>query len=130
MVDILGFVRGYSVDQLGSGCQFELVNDPAFRRDQDVDSASDNQGKDLCCQDAWHLLEVLDLRQVDAFLETDACRAVVAACRLVDALDGLVVVALARLSSSSENFCGQEEELDSWELVGPAVGVVASAAEA
>lgn len=61
----------------------------------------------------------------------DACRAAVVACRPVDALDGLVVVASVRLSSSSENSVGQEVELDSWELEVPVVvGVVASAAGA
>lgn len=131
MVDTLGSARDYSDDQLGSGCQFGLVSGPAFRHGQDVDSASDNQ-TDLCCQDAWRFLEVLVLRQADAFLETDACRAAVPACRPVDALDGLVVVASVRLSSSSENSVGQEVELDSWELEVPVVvvGVVASAAGA
>jgi len=130
VVDTLGSVRGYSADQLGSGYQFGLVSGPALRHDQDVDSELDNQETDLCCQDALCFLEVLVLRQADAFLETDACRAAVAACRPVDALDGLVVVASVRLSSSSENSVGQEVELDSWELEGPAVGVVASAAGA
>lgn len=134
MVDTLGSARDYSDDQLGSGCQFGLVSGPAFRHGQDVDSASDNQETDLYCQDAWRFLEVLVLRQADAFLETDACRAAVPACRAaVAALDGLVVVALVRLSSSSENSVGQEVELDSWELEVPVVvvvGVVASAAGA
>ena len=61
----------------------------------------------------------------------DACRAAVAAYCLVDALDGPVVVASERLSSSSANSYEQEVELDSWELEGhPAVGVVAFAAGA
>jgi hypothetical protein len=133
VVDTLGSARDYSDDQLGSGCQFGLVSGPAFRHGQDVDSASDNQETDLYCQDAWRFLEVLVLRQADAFLETDACRAAVPACRPVDALDGLAVVASVRLSSSSENSVGQEVELDSWELEVPVVvvvGVVASAAGA
>lgn len=83
MVDILGFVRGYSVD---SDCQFGLANDPAFHRDdQDVDS-SDNPVTGLCCQDLRHLLVVLVLRQADAFLVLDACHvAATAAFPLVDA---------------------------------------------
>lgn len=52
MADTLDSVRDYSADQMGSDCRFEFVYDPAYRRDQDVDSALDNQGTDLCCQDA------------------------------------------------------------------------------
>jgi hypothetical protein len=52
VVDTLGSARDYCADQLGSGCQFGLVSGPAFRHGQDVDSASDNQETDLCCQDA------------------------------------------------------------------------------
>ena len=113
MVGILDPVQGCSVGQSDSDCQSELANGVSFRREQGAGS-SDNLEPDMADRDAWGR-EVLVLHSVlvGAFLEADACRVVGAwAFRLADEVDGPVVVASVRLSSSSEGSGEREAEQD------------------